>query len=1106
MKNLSNFENEPLWYKDAIIYELHVKSFYDSNDDGIGDFKGLTKKLNYIANLGVTAIWLLPFYPSPLKDDGYDISDYMNIHPNYGTLKDFKEFLKEAHKRKIRVITELVLNHTSDQHPWFKKSRKSGKGSIFRDFYVWSGTPDKYKDARIIFKDFENSNWAWDPVSKAYYWHRFYSHQPDLNFDSPCVQKAILKVIKYWLDLGVDGMRIDAIPYLFEREGTNCENLPETYSYLKNIRSYIDKHYSDRMLLAEANQWPEDAAGYFGSGDMCQMVFHFPLMPRMFMSVWMEDRFPIIDIFDQTPAIPENSQWALFLRNHDELTLEMVSDEERDYMNRVFAKDQTAKINLGIKRRLAPLLVNNRRKIELLNILLNSLPGTPIIYYGDEICMGDNHYLGDRNGIRTPMQWSADRNAGFSKANPQKLFLPIIIDPEYHYEAVNVDNMEKNPSSFLWWTRRVIAMRKRFKSFGRGSIEFLFPDNPNILAFTRSYKDEIILVVVNLSRFSQVVELNLSKFAGYIPEEMFSRNRFPVIKETPYILTLSVHDYYWFQLRKEDEVIIIEKRHSLAEITTGGDWKSVFKDKLKERLENEILPSYVKECRWFGGKARKILQTKIVDYISLENSPSDSQILFIEISYSGSTPDTYFLPLSFCSGDKAERIVLEMPGAVVARIKGINTEGIIYDAVYDENFRKDLLLTIKNKIKLKGPNGYAIGYCGKFFNNYTKELPLEKTSVLKGEQSNTSILYDNEFFFKLYRRVSEGINPELEIVKFLTDKISFHNISHFVGAIEYKKPNSEPIVLGLLQTLVPNQGDAWTYVLDSIGRYFDAVLSKISQPEKIPKPPIHFWELTSRGIPPAVQELMGGLSLETAVLLGKRTAELHLALFSETDNVSFTPEPFSVLSQRSLYQSMLNHSKRVFELLRKNINNIPGNIKEEAKNILDSETKILNCFKPLLKKKLSGMNMRIHGDYHLGQILYTGNDFYIIDFEGEPLRPFSERRLKNSPVKDIAGMIRSFHYAVYTSLWKHLTIRPKDIKTLEPWADIWYKYTAGIFFRSYLDTVKEAPFIPKDKEELHTLLRVFLLEKAIYEIGYEMNSRPDWLIVPINAIKSLMDD
>ncbi|GFO53447.1 hypothetical protein GMSM_04540 [Geomonas sp. Red276] len=570
-------EKNPLWFKDAIIYEVHIRSFADSNGDGIGDFRGLLEKLPYLRDLGVTAIWVLPFYPSPLRDDGYDIADYRGIHPDYGNLRDFQDFLRGAHKLGMRVITELVLNHTSDQHPWFQKSRNAKPGSPWRDFYVWSDTPDKYADARIIFKDFETSNWSRDPVAKSYYWHRFYSHQPDLNYDNPRVHDAMLRVIDFWLGMGVDGLRLDAVPYLYEREGTNCENLPETYEFLKKLRAYVDAKYPDRMLLAEANQWPEDAASYFGDGNACQMAFHFPLMPRIYMSLQMEDSFPIINILQQTPAIPAACQWAMFLRNHDELTLEMVTDEERDYMYRVYARDPRARINLGIRRRLAPLMGNDLRKIELMNVLLFCLPGTPIIYYGDEIGMGDNYYLGDRNGVRTPMQWSPDRNAGFSPCNPQRLYLPVIIDPEYHYEALNVELQARNPSSLLWWMKRIIDVRKRYKAFGWGSVEFLPMENPKILALLRSYEEETILVLANLSRTTQFVQINHPRFIGMYLEDLFSRNRFPAIKDSPYVVLLGPYQYHLLQLTEGGEKLKPQEEGVLATVPVAGQWENIFK-------------------------------------------------------------------------------------------------------------------------------------------------------------------------------------------------------------------------------------------------------------------------------------------------------------------------------------------------------------------------------------------------------------------------------------------------------------------------------------------------------------------------------------------------
>ena len=662
------------WYKDAIFYEVHVRAFADSGEqDGIGDFRGLAGKLDYLQNLGVNVLWILPFYPSPLKDDGYDIADYMNVHPDYGTLSDFNLFLRKAHQRGLKVITELVLNHTSDAHAWFQRARRSPKASVWRDFYVWSDTPAKYSDARIIFKDFETSNWTWDPLAQAYYWHRFYSHQPDLNYDNPEVQKAMFRVVDFWLEMGVDGLRLDAVPYLYKREGTSCENLPETHEFLKKLRRHVDEKFEDRMLLAEANQWPEDAASYFGDGDECHMAFHFPIMPRLFMSIDMEDRFPIIDILQQTPAIAESTQWALFLRNHDELTLEMVTHEERDYMYRVYALDPKARINLGIRRRLAPLLQNHRRKIELMNGLLFSLPGTPIIYYGDEIGMGDNIYLGDRNGVRTPMQWSSDKNAGFSRANPQKLYLPIIIDPEYHYEAFNVEGQQNNLRSLLWWMKRLIALRKRYKAFGRGTIEFLQPINRKVLVFLRRYENELILVIANLSRFVEYVELDLGAHKGMVPMELFSRSKFPTIGELPYFITLGPHEFYMFILLEEKPASLQvmsttnEAQKPIAVMEAEDRWAWVYQGRAKEALE-ETLPDYFMTCRWFSGKAKKISAAKIVDTICIPYKDSQAFISVIRFEYADAPAEQYMLPIAYAEGEKAKGLLQNSRQAVITKV------------------------------------------------------------------------------------------------------------------------------------------------------------------------------------------------------------------------------------------------------------------------------------------------------------------------------------------------------------------------------------------------------------------------------------------------------
>jgi maltose alpha-D-glucosyltransferase / alpha-amylase len=1144
----SSIEENPLWFKDAIIYEVPVRAFYDGNDDGVGDFLGLKEKLGYLENLGITAIWLLPFYPSPLKDDGYDISDYFNIHPGYGTLSDFRAFLGEAHRRGIRVITELVLNHTSDQHSWFKKSRSAKPGTVWRNFYIWSDTPDKFGDARIIFKDFEASNWTWDPTVRSYYFHRFYSHQPDMNFDNPLVRRMIFRVIDFWLRMGVDGLRLDAVPYLFKREGTNCENLPETFSYLREIRAHVDSAFKDRMLLAEANQWPEDAAAYFGDGDMCHMAFHFPLMPRIFMGMQMESRFPIVDIIEQTPAIPEICQWALFLRNHDELTLEMVTDEERDYMYRVYARDPQARINLGIRRRLAPLLNNNRRRIELIYAILFSLPGTPVIYYGEEIGMGDNYYLGDRNGVRTPMQWSPDRNAGFSRTNPQKIYLPVIIDPEYHYEAVNVENQQRNLTSLLWWMKRAIAVRKGFKAPGRGTMEFLFPSNSKILAFVRTYEDERILCVANLSSYFQVVELDLSKYTGFTPETPYSQNRFPVIREAPYVLTLGPDNCLWLLLRKPEEIMgtgVVGQR-IIPELRTEGSWDAVFQGKTRELLERNILPEYLKHCRWFGGKANRFRKAGIVKILPVSPKSSRFYLLFLEIAYLEGAPDTYLLPISFVAtrqigqppvgsaeeepnsvsgGEeitaRSKSLQEEFPESIIARLYTGTDEGILYDATYNDDFRETLFSMILRKRKVKGMTGEIVGHQGRMFtsicgitayqgrmftsifNNRGTRLDSQR---LKADQSNTSFLYEDKFYFKLFRNLKEGVNPEVEMVRFLTDHKRFQSIPPFAGAIEYQCPDSEPVTIGLLMGFIPNQGDGWSYTQDVVNRYFDSVLSKPEDIDKPPQTPASLFDVDASNIPPVLEGLIEGHYLQMAALLGKRTAEMHLALSSSEGEEEFTPEKFSILYQKSLFQSMRTLVRSVFQVLRDNMGSLPESVREGALSVLQSEKRITDSLRRLVNTRFSATRTRIHGDYHLGQVLYTGKDFFIMDFEGEPAKTTVERRLKHSPFKDVAGMIRSFHYAAYTALLREASVRKHDAPLLRPWADVWYRYVASIFLGSYLETAGNASFIPEDKEDLNTMLKAYLLEKAIYELGYELNNRPEWVVTPLIGVQDLMEE
>ena len=1103
------FGDDPLWYKDAIIYELHVRAFADSQGDGVGDFGALIGKLDYLEDLGVTALWLLPFYPSPLKDDGYDISDYTSIQPIYGNMQSFKTFVDEAHQRGLHVITEVVLNHTSDQHQWFQRARRAASGSHWRRFYVWSDTPEKYKEARIIFKDYEYSNWTWDHVAKAYYWHRFYSHQPDLNYDNPVVQRAILRVIDFWLRLGVDGLRADAVPYLFEREGTSCENLPETHAFLKELRNHVDGKFKNRMLLAEANQWPEDAAAYFGNGDEFHMAFHFPLMPRMFMAIRMEDRFPIIDILQQTPPIPETCQWAIFLRNHDELTLEMVTDEERDYMYRMYAKDPAARLNLGIRRRLAPLLNNDRKKIELMNGLLFSLPGTPVIYYGDEIGMGDNFYLGDRNGVRTPMQWSPDRNAGFSYANPQKLYLPPIIDPEYHYEAINVETQQNNPDSLLWWMKRIIALRKRFKAFGQGSLDFLQPENRKVLAFLRRYQQETILVVANLSQRAQQVSLDLSEFQGRVPTELFGRVEFAPIAGGQYYFTLGPHAFYWFSLeleRAEPMRLRPLPSEAMPAVPILDEREEGLFEKENLFVLEAVLLHYMRGRRWFRGKARESWACQILDVVPIRFVTSMAYVVLVEIEYSEGEPEAYVLPLTAASAHEKEQLLKEYPYAVIAHLKseGDDAKKILYDAMVDRDFCNYLLRVISRGRRFKGEAGHVLA-------SHTRALraacgplgvPLEPAPV-KAEQSNTSIVYGDKLILKLFRRVQEGINPEVEIGRFLTEKAHFPNISPVAGAIEYRTKGGTPLSLAILQAFVPNEGDAWQYTLDSLDRYFRRVLAHPTvQVPPIPRKPL----LSFLREPPALTQETIGAYLVSAQLLGKRTAELHVALASASDDPNFAPEPFSPIYQNSLYQSMRSFAIQTLQLLRQGLEDLPEGLVEDAQRVLDMEKAIIGRFQLIRKQKILATRIRCHGDYHLGQVLYTGRDFVIIDFEGEPARPLSERRLKRSPLRDVAGMIRSFDYATHSALLRQasMALRPDDLPVLEQWGQFWYLWVSSTFLVSYLDNVEQARLLPDDPEQLKILLDAYLLEKAIYEIGYELNNRPDWVRVSLLGILQLM--
>jgi len=1105
-----------LWYKSAVIYEVHVRAFQDSNGDGTGDFRGLTARLDYLRDLGVTAIWVLPFYPSPLKDDGYDIADYYGVHPKYGTLADFKVLLREAHRRGLRIITELVLNHTSDQHPWFQRSRRAKPGSRWRDYYVWSDNSDKYKGTRVIFKDTEISNWTWDPLANAYYWHRFYSHQPDLNFDNPAVHQEMFNVLDFWMGLGVDGVRLDAVPYLYEREGTSCENLPETHEFLKLLRKHVDAKYSNRMLLAEANQWPDDAVAYFGSGrgDECHMAFHFPLMPRLFMALRMEDRIPIVDILQQTPPIPETAQWALFLRNHDELTLEMVTDEERDYMYRMYAHIHQARLNLGIRRRLAPLVGNDRRRIELLCALLFSLPGTPVIYYGDEIGMGENIYLGDRNGVRTPMQWSADKNAGFSRANPQSLYLPINLDPENHYEAVNVEVQEQNRHSLLWWMRQLIALRKKWKSFGLGTLEFLHPENRKVFVYLRRYEDECVLAVANLSRFVQPVELDLAAFQSRVPVEMFGRTEFPLITDKPYFLTLGPHAFYWFSLETKAAAQVESAgtpvgAEARALLQVEKEWDEVFHEGNRVRLE-AALQSWLPSRRWFGGKARTIKTVNLMEAMAVPMENGKAFLTFLQVEYVQFEPEIYVLPLSCALGEKADPICRDSSPFVLARlsVKHSNQDGVIYDAIRDKAFCRAVLELISGRRRLAGNRGELDASHTAVLRQLRREGGLDlEPSVSKAEQTNSSIIYGDRLILKFFRKLDVGLNPELEIGRFLTAR-RFPYSPPLAGALEFTSSNDEPITVAMLASFVPGCKSAWDYTVDTLGRFYERVQTLPAQSNQAPQlPAVSVVQLAATELPAEAGEMIGSY-LQDARLLGERTAMMHLTLASESDDPSFRPEPWTPHAQRGLFQSMRNLTRQNFQLLNQRLKGLPPEVQARAQQVLGLESALLQKFRKVYEERIDAVRIRNHGDYHLGQILYTGKDFLIIDFEGEPAIPLSERRLKRSPMQDVAGLILSFHYAAQVALGKqaeHGSVQEGQMKTARAWARYWSEWVSATFIKSYLEASHSAPYLPASQASLNILLEAALLRNAIYEVGYELNNRPEWVRIPLQAIIELMN-
>jgi len=1073
----STTADDELWYKDAIIYQLHVKAFADSNNDGIGDFAGLTEKLGYLQELGVTTLWLLPFYPSPGRDDGYDIADYGAINPDFGTMKEFRRFIAEAKRRGLRVITELVINHTSDQHDWFKRARRSAPDSSARNWYVWSDTDQKYQGTRIIFTDTEKSNWSWDAEAGAFYWHRFFSHQPDLNFDNPRVVSAVVQVMKRWLDAGVDGFRLDAIPYLCEREGTNNENLPETHHVIKTLRAELDAYAKGKVLLAEANQWPEDVQQYFGDGDECQMAYHFPLMPRIYMAIAQEDRFPVTDILRQTPDVPTNCQWALFLRNHDELTLEMVTDVERDYLWSTYANDPRARINVGIRRRLAPLMDNDRRKIELMNSLLLSFPGTPIIYYGDEIGMGDNIYLGDRNGVRTPMQWTPDRNGGFSRADPARLYAPTIMDPIYGYESVNVEAQSRSLSSLLSWTKRLISVRKSSSAFGRGTMTFIRPANRSVLAYVRQYNDESILCVANLSRSAQATELDLSQWKDRIPQEMLGRTNFPPIGALPYLITLAPYGFYWFRLN-EKPASLPEQRVPVPEFETlvvpaGSTWMSLARTRLI--FERDVLPSHLARSRWFPQRSASAITTKLTAAVPFtEDGAFRPWLTIFETALHGIV-HRYAMPLriDWVRFDR-ERY---NPKALAAVRQGPR-EGTLFDIASDKSFIALLLDNIRAAKTVNGDTA-NIKFCPSDALSKVADQPIETVRAVETEQSNSTALVDETFVVKLYRHLEAGINPEIEMGHFLTDVVGYANTPALLGNVDVVEGESRS-ALAIVHQFAPNQGDGWAMTSNYLDRFVEEQ------------------RLFGANDRPAESEEQIAY-VRYMMQTGKRVAEMQAALASRNDIEAFAPAAITTDDVQIWIDDVAMRADRVFSDLARLSKSAADAHRPLIDSLLGYKDNLRSVLKSTLHGSIGGLKSRHHGDLHLGQLLVAKDDIFIIDFEGEPRRSLAERRRRAPAARDVAGILRSIDYSTSAALERALQAAPDESGQLAERLESWRSDAAERFLSGYRDALKDDRLWPADTDAAARLLDFFLIEKVFYELEYELAHRPDWLRVPLNG-------
>ncbi|HKT20411.1 MAG TPA: maltose alpha-D-glucosyltransferase [Stellaceae bacterium] len=1075
---MTKFDDRPDWYKDAIIYELHLKAFHDANGDGIGDIAGLIEKLDYIQDLGITAIWLLPFFPSPLRDDGYDVSNYRDVHDAYGTLNDFRHLIREAHKRGMRLIIELVVNHTSDQHPWFQRARKAKPGSVARNYYVWSDTNEKYKGTRIIFTDTEKSNWTWDPEASAFYWHRFFSHQPDLNFDNPHVLRSVLNVMGFWFDLGIDGFRLDAIPYLCEREGTSCENLPETHAILKNIRAELDRKYPGKLLLAEANQWPEDVKDYFGAGDECHMAFHFPLMPRIYMAIASEDRHPIADIMRQTPEIPDNCQWAIFLRNHDELTLEMVTDAERDYLWRTYAADRRARLNLGIRRRLAPLMQNDRRKIELVNALLLSMPGTPIIYYGDELGMGDNIYLGDRDGVRTPMQWTPDRNGGFSRADPAQLYLPPIMDAVYGYHAVNVEAQSRSLSSLLNWMKRLISVRQSLAVFGRGTLSFLYPANRAVIAYLRQHEKVTVLCVANLSRSAQPVELELSAFAGRIPVELLGRTAFPAIGETWYSITLQGYGFFWFELTQPDEAQkpTTQLVPELVTLVETGGLSSAIGGRNLRLLERDVLPAYLRARRWFAQKSERALQIRAEQSLCFALGGREWCWMIAEAS--GRETVRYSLPV----GEDWQAVAVSP--ASLAKVRRSYKEGLLVDALFGEEFVRCATEAMLQGTQIATAAGTVVFKPTPAFLAAPK--PEKQVIRLRAqEQSNSSAIIDDWLIMKFYRRIAVGTHPEIELGAFLTADGLYANTPTLFGSIHFVDGAGHDTALGVVHALIRNQGDGWTYTLAYLDRHLQDI--RVASTELQPSPSEHH-----------------SAYLVYIEQLARRTAEFHRTLYVEAGDPAFAVERAGPECMRDWGEEVVSR----FEAALAGLHAARGRLAADAlaglDDLLAHRDGALAHIRELAASEAGVLLSRCHGDYHLGQTLVVQNDISIVDFEGPPQLSLEERRAKHSIVRDVASMMRSFDYAAWTALDYATASQPDRRNELSPAVLQWRDQVTARFLDTYVATMGDCPLWPRDEKVAQRLLALLLIEKAALEIDYELGNRPGWAGVPLTGLRTLL--